>query len=55
MPADFQFLYWDLIVATSITITMVWTDSSTELSIKRPESSLLSARNLVTVFSQDLF
>ena len=49
MPPDMHYLYWDLFICCTVTVSMSFTRASDKLSIARPSESLISARTLVSV------
>uniref|UniRef100_A0A0L8G8F6 Cation-transporting P-type ATPase C-terminal domain-containing protein n=1 Tax=Octopus bimaculoides TaxID=37653 RepID=A0A0L8G8F6_OCTBM len=52
--ADFQFLYIDLIITTSVAVLMGYTQSNNKLAVKKPAGSLIKLTNIFSILSQIL-
>ncbi|CAI9735449.1 cation-transporting ATPase 13A3-like isoform X2 [Octopus vulgaris] len=52
--ADFQFLYIDLIITTSVAVLMGYTQSHNKLAVKKPAGSLIKLTNIFSILSQIL-
>jgi magnesium-transporting ATPase (P-type) len=51
MPSDWHYLYWDLIISSSLSVTMNLNKAADKLSIQRPTSSLISWSCLFSIMS----
>ncbi|GAB1609336.1 cation-transporting ATPase 13A3-like isoform X2 [Argonauta hians] len=52
--ADFQYLYIDLVITTSVAVLMGYTSSNEKLSVKKPAGSLIKLSNIFSILSQIL-
>ena len=48
-PADFQFLYWDIILNFAPIIFVGYTATATRLSIEKPRDTLFSVTNIAMI------
>ena len=48
-PADFQFLYWDLVLNFMLIVFVGYTGTASNLSIEKPRNTLFSITNIAQI------